>query len=248
MKKLIRILFLLLLVKFVATDCNENNGCTSTVEGFICKQDSETGECKEIETCSSKKNPSDIYCINLPVYDDNNAEDKNSVCVLNSDGNACEGKPKCTRTVEEGKDLTDAECNQYVVSKDNIKTHKCVKDPEKNACIEKMLCGSVKKPTESTEEIDCKTYPVEDSENYECVENSEGEFACKEEKKQNNAETTIVKLTQTLSEIATTIPKAIETTSLTKNQTLSEIVSTTIAKEIETTSFLLQQIPIQKHQ
>ena len=242
MKKLIRILFLLLLVQFVATDCDDEVGCTGDPpEGYICKRDQETGDCKEIETCSStkKESPSDIDCINLPVYDENNAEDKNSVCVLNSDGNACEGKPKCPITVEEGKELTETECNHYVVSKDNIKTHKCVKDPEKNACIEKILCGSVKKPTESTEEIDCKTYPVEDSES-ECVENSEGEFACKEEKKQNNAETTIVKLTQTLSEIATTIPKAIETTSLTKNQTLSEIVSTiistTIAKENETTS------------
>ena len=240
MKKLIRILFLLLLVQFVATACKDNNDCTGEpTEGYICIQDNEVG-CHEIETCSSTKNPSDIHCIELPVYDENNAEDINSICVLNSDGNACEGKPKCPITVEEGKQLTETECNQYVVSKDNIKTHKCVKDPEKNACIEKILCGSVKKPTESTEEIDCKTYPVEDSENYECVENSEGEFACKEEKKQNNAETTIVKLTQTLSEIATTIPKAIETTSLTKNQTLSEIVSTiistTIAKEIETTS------------
>ena len=230
MKKLIKIIFLLLLIQFVATDCG--NDCTGEPpEGFICKQDPENGECDEIETCKSKKNPSDIHCIELPVYDDNNVEDKNSVCVLNSDGNACEGKPICPITVEEGKDLTDAECNQYVVSKDNIKTHKCVKDPEKNACIENILCGSVKNPTESTEEIDCKTYPVTDSENYECVKNSEGEFACKEEAKSTNAQTTIVKLTQTLSEIATTVPKAIETTSLTKNQTLSEVVSTIISTE-----------------
>ena len=147
MKKLIRILFLLLLVQFVATVC-------LCPEGFICTQDPENGDCKAIETCSStkKESPSDIDCINLPVYDKNNVEDKNSICVLNSGGNACEGKPKCTRTVEEGKDLTDAECNQYVVSIDNIKTHKCVKDPEKNACIEKILCGSVQKPKESTEE------------------------------------------------------------------------------------------------
>ena len=138
MKKLIRILFLLLLVQFVATDCNEKSYCAGEPpEGFICKLDSDTGVCKEIETCSSKKNPSDIYCINLPVYDDYGEEDKNSICVLNSDGNACEGKPKCPITVEEGKELTETECNQYVVSKDNIKTHKCVKDPEKNACIEK---------------------------------------------------------------------------------------------------------------
>ena len=85
--------------------------------------------------------------------------------------------------------------------------------------------------SKSTEEIDCKTYPVTDSENYECVKNSEGEFACKEEAKSTNAQTTIVKLTQTLSEIATTVPKAIETTSLTKNQTLSEVVSTIISTE-----------------
>ena len=139
MKKLIRILFLLLLVQFVATDCNDNNDCTGEpTEGFICIKDNEVG-CHEIETCSStkKESPSDIDCINLPVYDKNNVEDKNSICVLNSGGNACEGKPKCPITVEEEKELTDTECNQYAVSKDNIKTHKCVKDPEKNACIEK---------------------------------------------------------------------------------------------------------------
>ena len=80
-----------------------------------------------------------------------------------------------------------------------------------------------------------------DSENYECVQNSEGDPPCKEQKKENNAETTIVKLTQTLSEIATTIPKAIETTSLTKNQTLSEVVSTiisTISLNVKTVLFI----------
>ena len=64
-------------------------------------------------------------------------------------------------------------------------------------------------------------YPVKGSETYECVKNSGGETQCKEEqKKQNNAQPTIVKIIQNLSEIATTIAKSIETTSImSANQT-----------------------------
>ena len=30
--------------------------------------------------------------------------------------------------------LTDSDCDKYGVSKTNAKTHKCIKDPEKNEC------------------------------------------------------------------------------------------------------------------
>ena len=201
MKKLIRIIFLLLLVHYIFGQCaidGETGECSgSPGTGKICVQDpSNIGNCMEDYSCKLKKG------------------DENTV-------------------------LDEAACKDLPVYIEGIKSddYTCVVNTGTNVCVEKLLCGSVKT---GTEEIDCKTYPVKDSENYECVKNSGGDPPCKEEKKQNNAETTIVKLTQTLSEIATTIPKAIETTSLTKNQTLSEVVSTiistTIAKEIETTS------------
>ena len=202
MKKLIRIIFLLLLVHYIFGECTidgETGGCSgSPGTEKICVQDpSNIGNCMEDYSCTLKKG------------------DENTV-------------------------LDEAACKDLPVYIDGTKSddYTCVVNTGTNVCVEKLLCGSAVKT--GNEEIDCKTYPVTDSENYECVQNSEGDPPCKEEKKQNNAETTIVKLTQTLSEIATTIPKAIETTSLTKNQTLSEIVSTiistTIAKEIETTS------------
>ena len=202
MKKLIRIIFLLLLVHYIFGQCTidgETGECSgSPGTGKICVQDpSNTENCMEDDSCTLKKG------------------DENTV-------------------------LDEAACKDLPVYIDGTKSddYTCVVNTDTNACVEKLLCGSAVKT--GNEEIDCKTYPVTDSENYECVQNSEGDPPCKEQKKENNAETTIVKLTQTLSEIATTIPKAIETTSLTKNQTLSEIVSTiistTIAKEIETTS------------
>ena len=110
MKKLIRILFLLLLIQFVATACTDKEGCTGEpAEGFFCKQDGETGDCDEIETCSSKKNesPTNLYCNSLIVYDFTDKKElTDSICVLNSDGNACEGKPKCPTTIESGDDCT----------------------------------------------------------------------------------------------------------------------------------------------
>ena len=202
MKKLIRIIFLLLLVHYVFGDC--------TIDG-------ETGE------CSGSPGTGKI-CVQDPTNIPNCMEDY-----------SCTLKKGDEKTV-----LDEAACKDLPVYIDGTKSddYTCVVNTDTNACVEKLLCGSAVKT--GNDEIDCKTYPVTDSENYECVQNSEGDPPCKEQKKENNAETTIVKLTQTLSEIATTVPKAIETTSLTKNQTLSEIVSTiistTIAKEIETTS------------
>ena len=228
MKKLIRIILILLLVQFVADACDEKDECTGTPteEGKICIKNSD-GSCSEIETCSSTKqaSPTDDDCRNLKVYDDESKTEKTDfICVL-GEKTCIEVKLCTTIKVEEGKDLTDSECNKYGVSKDNAKTHKCIKDPEKNECTEQYLCGSVPK---DSKEKDCSLYPVVNSETHTCVDNTEeGGLPCMEAEKPNNNTNSTVNGTQTLSEIVSTnIAKEIEST----------IIATTIAKEIETTS------------
>jgi hypothetical protein len=174
------------------------------------------------------------------VYNEKKEKLEDYTCVASSDGKSCKGKrPECPegKAPDEGKT-----CSYYSASED---TKACIDDKDNEGqCKVEDLCNSVKKDSTGETTIDCSKYPVENSETHTCVKNSEeGDYACKEEaKSNNNAPTTTVKVTQTVSGVVSTNIANIATTSLTKNQTLSEIVSTiistTIAKGIESTSII----------
>ena len=191
MKKLLRIIFLILLIHYAFGQCHFDGGqCT--------------GEPLEYH-----------YCAITPT--------------------SCEEWQQECPTTEEGPGEGKV-CSGYSASENKV----CIEDKDnKGKCKEEVLCKSVSKDT-TGKIIDCSIYPVTDSEKYQCVENTKDDnLACIEEEKSNNAPTTTVKVTQTVSEVVST---NIATTSLTKNQTLSEIVSTiistTIAKGIESTSII----------
>ena len=191
-------------------------------KGFTCVYNSETPKCEEKQqTCPTGELKEGDDCSNYEASTDK---------VCKADGEkTCKEVELCT-TVEGGEKtvLTDSDCDKYGVSKTNAKTHKCIKDPEKNECTEQYLCGSV--PKESTQK-NCSLYPVKNSETHTCVNNTKGEdLLCMEEEKQSNNTNSTVNGTQTLSEVVltTNIAKEIEST----------IIATTIAKEIETTSLV----------
>ncbi len=75
------------------------------------------------------------------------------------------------KAVEDGKELSDTECNQYGVSTNDKTKQICIKDPNENKCDEKYFCEFVPK---STTEIDCSNYPVkiENTDTHNCVNNS----------------------------------------------------------------------------
>ena len=250
MKKLLRIIFLILLIHYAFGECgfdSDKKVCTGspTNEKKVCLPNSAGNGCTEGETCASKV-PGESGtltfgdCQDLPVYNEKKEKLEDYACGPASDGKSCKGKgPACPegKAPDEGKT-----CSYYSASED---TKACINDKDNEGqCKVEDLCNSVKKDSTGKTTIDCSKYPVENSETHTCVENSEeGDNACKEEaKSNNNAPTTTVKVTQTVSGVVSTNIANIATTSLTKNQTLSEIVSTiistTIAKGIESTSII----------
>ena len=202
---------------------------------------SEKNGCEEVVTCDKKKGFGfqESDCKDLPVYNEKKEKLEYYTCAPTSDATGCEGKElTCPVGGEPGEGKV---CSGYSASVD---TKACIDDKDnKGKCKEEDLCNSVPEDTTGEKKIDCSIYPVTDSEKYQCVENTKDDnLACIEEEKSNNAPTTTVKVTQTVSEVVST---NIATTSLTKNQTLSEIVSTnianiatTIAKGIESTSII----------
>ena len=234
MKKLIRIIFLLLLVKCIFTaKCGdiEDTDCTGdTSDGYICisKSEGESG-CEEVESCSLTTGAglTDDICKTISVYNDKKEKMEYYTCVATSGGTGCQEKAlECPDGQEPGSGLV---CSGYSVA------GKTVCSEEGGKCKLEIFCDSVEKT--GTETIDCSSHPVTDPKNYACVENSEGDTPCKEELKP--APTTILKETQPLTEIATTIPKAIEL-----SEVVSTIISTTIAKEIQTSKTETNQTTI----
>ena len=97
MKKLIRIIFLLLLVQWIFAQQTCTDACAAS---YICKEDPEDNRnCIEIEACStnSEVTKTDSYCRNLPVYDFATRTEKTGfICVLKSDGSGSEEKEVST--------------------------------------------------------------------------------------------------------------------------------------------------------
>ena len=94
MNKLIRIIFLLLLVQSIFADaCKDTPDCSGdTTAGYICVATTEGNGCEEKESCTAKKSESesekltDENCKNLQVYSDQKEIIVGYTCVANADG------------------------------------------------------------------------------------------------------------------------------------------------------------------
>ena len=108
------------------------------------------------------------------------------ICIKNpeKEGTICKEMQLCeTINEEDGKKLSDSDCNNYPVSKENKNTHICIKDQNLKKCIEQILCESVKNSLDK-KEIICSNYPVkiENTGTHICVKNTNGNTPCIEEK------------------------------------------------------------------
>ena len=127
MKKLIRIIFLLLLVQWIFAQQSCTDACAAR---YICKEDPEDNRnCIEIEAWStnSEVTKTDSYCRNLPVYDFATRTEKTGfICVLKSDGSGSEEKevstiipttiPKAIETTSLTKNPTLSEVVSTIIS------------------------------------------------------------------------------------------------------------------------------------
>ena len=178
MKKLVRIIFLLLLIHYAFGQCSgDENSCGGTPpENHVCIFKS--NECTAVQICSTvkdedKKELNDEKCKEYAI----SAETKeNYVCVSNEEGSACEEKAICSKMAEE-KDVTDEKCRTYIAYNVEENTRKsdyiCFgKDNEGTIkCTENYLCGKV--PSDASEK-DCSSYPVTDPQINVYIENSGG--------------------------------------------------------------------------
>jgi hypothetical protein len=84
-------------------------------------------------------------------------------------------------TLAQGEQVSDSNCPLYTPSFEKRATYSCVKNPNKNECMEQPLCQYVS--VDSGNNINCENYPVTDANKntHACVSNPEGPSACKEE-------------------------------------------------------------------
>ena len=140
MKKLLRIIFLILLIHYAFGQCSFDSAkkvCTGepTNEKKICLVNSDETDCTEGETCASKEAGDSGTltagdCNGLPVYNEKKEKLEYHTCVPTSDANGCEGKQLTCPTeagLGEGK-----VCSGYSAS-------------ENKACIIKITKVNVKK-------------------------------------------------------------------------------------------------------
>ena len=157
---------------------SESESCSSFpvedknyVNAKTCINDSSgTKKCKEEYYCG-KESPSqsnDEGCKNYVT------SDSNKICVF--EGSGCTEKLLCTQA--QGAQVSDSNCPLYTPSFDKRATYSCVKNPDKNECVEQTSC-----PFVSGNNINCENYPVTNANKntHACVSNPEGPSACKEE-------------------------------------------------------------------
>ena len=157
---------------------SESESCSSFpvedknyVNAKTCINDSSgTKKCKEEYYCG-KESPSqsnDEGCKNYAT------SDSNKICVF--EGSGCTEKLLCTYA--QGDQVSDSNCPLYTPSFEKRATYSCVKNPDKNECVEQTSC-----PFVSGNNINCENYPVTDANKntHACVSNTEGTSACKEE-------------------------------------------------------------------
>ena len=144
---------------------DENNANAKT-----CIDDSSgSKKCKEEYYCGKESSPSnDESCKNSVI------SDSNKICVF--EGSGCTEKLLCTHA--QGDQVSDSNCPLYTPSFENRATYSCVKNPDKNECMEQTSC-----PFVSGNNINCENYPVTNANKntHACVSNPEGTSACKEE-------------------------------------------------------------------
>ena len=157
---------------------SESESCSSFpvedknyVNAKTCINDSSgTKKCKEEYYCG-KESPSqsnDEGCKNYAT------SDSNKICVF--EGSGCTEKLLCTYA--QGDQVSDSNCPLYTPSFEKRATYSCVKNPDKNECVEQTSC-----PFVSGNNINCENYPVTNANKntHACVSNPEGPSACKEE-------------------------------------------------------------------
>ena len=172
MKRLIRIIFLLVLIQYIITKtCQvEENKCNGEAmdENHLCVESG--GVCKKMPICD-KASETETDCKLYPVQEE---EPKTHGCFTKEgETTSCEIKDLC-ETKTEVKD--DAECRQYPVSFEKVTNHICVKKSAKDGCEEKLLCPTNENSLGSEK---CSDFAVSDIK-YACVENTEITKACKE--------------------------------------------------------------------
>ena len=186
MKKLLRIIFLILLIHYAFGACTfESDACTgesSDPTKKICILNSEKSGCEEVDlTCDLKKGDGlqESDCNGLPVYNDQKEKLEYYTCAPTSDATGCEGKElTCPVGGEPGEGKV---CSGYSASENKA----CIEDQDnKGICKEEDLCNSIPKDTSGTKTIDCSIYPVTNSETHTCVENTKDDnLACMEQEK-----------------------------------------------------------------
>ena len=156
---------------------SESESCSSFpvedknyVNAKTCINDSSgTKKCKEEYYCG-KESPlqsNDEGCKNYVT------RDSNKICVF--EGSGCTEKLLCTYA--QGDQVSDSNCPLYTPSFEKRATYSCVKNPDKNECVEQTSC-----PFVSGNNINCENYPVTDANKntHACVSNTEGSTICKE--------------------------------------------------------------------
>ena len=148
----------------------------------LCIEGGSASKCKEEYICSSGQGETDKECSQYPVTKEKTLSHR---CTLESkDEKKCKEKELCTK-IPLGSP-TDALCGEYLVDRNKIGTHICVKNTDEtegaSSCMEQVLCDSVQK--EGDGEVECSNYPVktENKDTHICVKNTIGENPCKEEK------------------------------------------------------------------
>ena len=150
---------------------NECSDFPTTDERKVCiEKRGKNSICEEQFIClKAYQNESNEECMNYIVSDDTKF-----ICLKNDEGNSsCKEVELCDTII--GKNLTDSDCLKYPVSKDHQSTHKCIKDPYKNKCMEQFFCNSVPKYI-------CSNYPVTigNEITHYCSENPNGDTPCQE--------------------------------------------------------------------
>ena len=137
MKRLIRIIFLLVLIQHIITEplCTEDGAGCYSVDVPPSKFCARFGDyCKLVPHCewaSENEKECKLYPVVVGAHIQGCFPNDNGGCVI---------RPLCTTI---NKPTTDEECRKHPVSFNKVIDHICVAKSDKTGCEEKLLCESV---------------------------------------------------------------------------------------------------------
>ena len=154
----------------------------------ICKKNTETNICEELEketptptpteSCNTIPNDDDRECINIQP------SDANHICVDNTGGSTkCIEKLLCSKVPKpaDNTDSVDCSSTNYQVSEEHKNTHICIQDLESQnyACKEEYLCSQAT----GTNNEECSKFPVNPTNilTHGCIKDTGNQNKCKEE-------------------------------------------------------------------